>query len=217
VKSGQVCQWLIVLAVVMVAVPGAAASAPPGSADSAESGGVESLHNSYVYFNPSAGGDGCFARNLTQTFCVSAISYTTDWEYVYYLWMRFPVDWTINNVYLQGTPSCVNGGSFGSFSWWGPSANEVRITHTRYHANPSDTCAAYYCFQVTSGSSSPGSNLALASWYWSGTDDFAPPYHPCSFDGYTPSGQDACDEAIWAQAAIPSCPRIYLPLVLRGY
>jgi hypothetical protein len=212
-KTGKLCPWLIALALMLVAVPGAAVSAPPGP----EGDGVESLHDSYVYFDPLVGGNGCFMRNLSQTFCFSAISYTTDWEYVYYLWMRLPADWTVNNVYVQGTPYCVNGGTFGaSFDWWGPAANEVRITHTRYHKT-TDTCQAYYCFQVTSGSSTPSSNFALVSWYWSGTDDGSPPYHPCSADVYTPSGNPACDEAIWPQAVIQPCPRIYLPIVLRGY
>jgi hypothetical protein len=162
------------------------------------------------------GGDNCYIRTASQTFCFSAISSTTDWEYIYYLWMRFPADWTINHVYLQGTPSCTSGGSFGSFSWWGAAANEIRITHTRYHANPNDTCQAYYCFQVTSGSNSPGSNYAWESWYWSGTDDGGAPFHPCSGDGYTPTGQDACDEAIWPVGVIPRCPCVYLPAVLMN-
>jgi hypothetical protein len=175
----------------------------------------ESLHDSYVYFDSAVGGAACFLTGATQTFCFSAVSYTTDWEYVYYLWQRFPSDWTITNVYVQGTPYCVNGGTWGSFSWWGPSAREVRITHPRYHHNPSDTCQAYYCFEVTSGSKTPGSIYALESWYWSGTDDGAAPYHPCSSDGYTPSGQPACDEAIWSPAVIPPCPNLYLPMLRK--
>jgi hypothetical protein len=215
-KAGKPCQWLIVLAVILVAVPGAAASVPPGPYDSAESGGVESIHDSYLYFDWTVGGDNCPIRNASQTFCFTGTSFTDDWDYVYYLWMRFPTDWTIHDVYVQGTPSCTNGGTFADFSWWGMAANEVRITHVRYHQT-TDSCTAPYCFEVTSGSSSPGSNFALVSWYWISSGYGSPPFYPCSADGYTPAGQVACDEALWPQAAIPSCPRIYLPLVLRGY
>ena len=221
-KTVKLFQWIITLAIILVAVPGAAASVPQGPGDSARfqesSGGVESLHGSWAYFVAPSGYDGCFMGNLNQTLCFHAISETDDWDWVGFLWMRFPSDWTVNNVFvLPGTPSCDNGGTFGNFSWSTLGPNEVRIDHARYHANPSDRCQATYCFQVTSGSSTPGSSLASASWYWLGIGSGSPPYYPCSLDGYTPPQQPACDEAIYPPAEIPGCPRIHLPIVFRGH
>jgi hypothetical protein len=216
-KAGKVFQRLVTLALVLVALPGAAVSVPAGAGDPAESGRVESIHGSYVYFDRLAGGNECPIRNAAQIFCFTAVSFTDDWDYVYYLWMRFPADWTVNNVYVQGTPTCANGGTFGAFDWWGLADNEVRIEHIRYHADPSDSCQASYCFQVTSGSSTPGLNFALVSWYWVSSGYGSLPFCPCSSDGYTPIGQATCDEAAWPPAAIPPCPRVYLPLFLRGY
>lgn len=174
---------------------------------------LASLSGSYVYLNSVISVNDCFVRGATQTFCFQAISYTNDWDYVFYLWQRFPSDWVVNNVYVYDTPYCTSGGTFGTFSWDYVSLNEIRLTQTRYHANPSDVCTAYYCFVVTSGNPSPGISLAKASWYWTGSQYGNPPYYPCSSDGYTPSGQPACDEATTAPAFINACPSIYLPLL----
>lgn len=130
--------------------------------------------------------------------------------------MRFPDDWTVHDVYVQGTPSCQNGGTFDAFSWSTVGLNEVRIEHTRRHANPGDRCEAIYCFDVTSGSETPGRPYALISWYWTGDGTGDPPHYPCSNDGYTPPGQPACDETFWPPALIDPCPCIYLPRVVRG-
>jgi PKD repeat protein len=163
--------------------------------------GIESLSGSFVVFDPSVGGDTCFTPGASQTFCFRAESFTNDWEYVYNLWQRFPADWTVNNVYVQGTPYC-DSGSFGSFSWsFQTPPYEVNIAHSRYQ-DYTDHCVAYYCFEVTSGTGTPN---ALESWYWDGDGWGDPPHNPCSDDGYTPAGQNACDQATQPQASIPPC------------
>jgi hypothetical protein len=215
-KAGKLCRWPIILAAILVAVSGTALGAPSGPDGSMGSDGIESLHFSNVYWDWNSG-DKCPLRNTSQTFCFIATSYTDDWDYVFYLWMRFPADWTINDVYVQGAPYCDNGGTFESFSWSPVAANEVRIDHQRYHANPSDICFATYCFEVVSGSLTPGWAHAFVSWYWTGSGYGDPPYYPCSNDGYTPPGQPACDEMVEFPAAIPRCWRVYLPMALRGH
>jgi hypothetical protein len=170
-------------------------------------GGPLSISGSYVAFDPSVGGDTCYDPGTSQTFCFRAESYTDDWGYVLNLWQKFSTNWEVSNVYVQGVPSCTSGGSFGAFSWAYQLIpyelkNEINISHARYHANPSDHCTAYYCFDVTTGTGSPE---ALESWYWSGDDFGSPPYHPCSHDGYTPEGWAACDESIYSLADIPPC------------
>jgi len=214
----KLVRWIILavlLASALSAGPLAALAALP-AAPAELPGGPESIAGSYVYLNSVISPDDCFVRSHSQTFCFQAISYTDDWDYVYYLWQRFPDDWTVQNVYLQGTPYCVNGGTFEGFAWWAPASNEVRIQHVRYHANPSDTCSAYYCFEVTSGSPSPGGSYAAVSWYWISSVYGSPPYYPCSSDGYTPAGQQPCDESITPPAFIGRCPPvIYLPAVFK--
>jgi hypothetical protein len=211
-KTGKLFIWLIILTFIIIALTATAVSAPRGP----EGNGIESIHDSYVYFNPLPAGDSCSVRGSLQNFCFQAISYTTDWDFVSNLYMRLPADWDVEGFYVQGTPTCINGGTFGPASLWEAADNEVRINHVRYQANPSDTCQATYCLEVTSGSNTPGSIFAWASWYWVSSGYGSPPYHPCSSDGYTPTGQPACDEAIWSVAVIPSCPSIYLPFVNRG-
>ena len=195
---------------------GALPATPTVSA--APAGDPESISGSYVYFNSVISPDDCSIPGHSQTFCFQAISSTTDWDYVYYLWQRFPDDWTIHNVYVSGTPYCVNGGTFGSFGWSGVGTNVARLQHVRYHANPSDTCSAYYCFEVTSGSHSPGGYYAQVSWYWVSSVYGSPPYYPCSNDNYTPAGQEACDQASTAPAFVEQCTmRTYLPVVFRNW
>jgi hypothetical protein len=161
----------------------------------------ESLSGSFVTFDPSVGGDTCYIPGTAQTFCLRAESFTNDWEYVYNLWERFPSDWTVTNVYVQGTPSCTGGGSWGAFSWsFQTPPYEVNIAHPRYQAY-TDHCTAYYCFEVTSGTGTPD---ALVSWFWDGDGYGSPPHWPCSNDGYAPPGF-TCDQATQPQAAIPPC------------
>jgi hypothetical protein len=204
-------QRLIVLSLCLFATQGFAVRASSGPGVN----GIDSLSNSYVFFDPTANGEQYFLPGASQTFCFSAVSYTTDWEYVYYLYMRFPSGWAINTASISGTPSCLSGGTIGNtLLLWQISSNEARLSHPRYH-NISDTCQAFYCFSLVSGNSSPSSSNALISWYWSGTEDGSLPLHPCSSDGYTPAGQDACDQSIWPPAVILPASRMFLPIVKR--
>jgi hypothetical protein len=188
---------------------GAAPAEPAEPAKPArpEGSGIESLSGSFVAFDPSVGGAPCFITGATQTFCFEAHSFTNDWEYVYDLWTLFPADWTVLDVYVEGTPVC-SSGTWGSFSWaYGSGAYEVDIYHPRYQAT-TDDCVAYYCFEVDSGTGSPD---ALESWYWDGDGYGGTPHWPCSDDQYTPSGWPTCDEWVNPQAAIPECqPGLYL-------
>jgi len=162
----------------------------------------ESLTGSYVAFDPSVGGDICYMPGVPQTFCFIAYSYSPDWEYVYNVWEKFPTDWTVTNVYVQGTPTC-NVGTWGTFGWsFQTSPYEVNIAHARYQASGGDACTAYYCFEVVSGTGAPD---ALVSWFWDGDGYASTPHWPCSSDGYTPAGQSTCDEAVQPPAAIPPC------------
>lgn len=164
-----------------------------------EGGEIDTLSGSFVVFDPSAGGDPTYVPGTSQTFCFRAESFTDDWEYAFNLWERFPVDVTVNNVYVQGTPTCTSVGSFGTFSWsFLTSPYEVNLYHPRYHAY-ADHCTAIYCFEVTLG----GGSFAPVSWYWDGDGLNYTPHYPCSSDGYTPSGQDVCDEAVEPVAIIP--------------
>ena len=216
-KIVKLCQCLAALALVLAALPIVAVSARPEPGGSTESSGVNSLANSFVYGNPLVGGDECFLRNALQEFCFTAVPFTDDWDYVFYLWMRFPDDWIVHNVYVQGNPVCQNGGTFDTFSWSTLQAYEVRIDHTRYHANPSDRCDVDYCFQVTSGAPEAGVDYASVSWYWTSSGYGSPPYYPCSWDGYTPAGQPGCDEWTAPLAGVAKCSALYLPLVLRSF
>ena len=161
---------------------------------------VDLLSGSFVAFDPSVGGDTTYIPGMAQTFCFRAESYTSDWNYVYYLWEKFPADWTVTNAYVSGTPVCDSGAGWGTFSWsFVTNPYEVQISHARYQAT-TDHCVAYYCFDVVSGTGAPD---ALESWYWAGDDYGGVPHRPCSSDGYTPAGQTTCDEAINPPAAIP--------------
>ncbi|MFU8771790.1 MAG: carboxypeptidase regulatory-like domain-containing protein, partial [Anaerolineales bacterium] len=164
-------------------------------------GDISSLSGSIVTFDPSVGGDESYIPGTTQTFCFEAKSHSPDWEYALSVWQKFPSDWEISDVYVQGTPSCTSDGTWGTFSWsFLIAPYEVRIDHPRYHASGGDTCTAYYCFEVTT---SMAGIEAPVSWYWNGDNWGSPPYNPCSDDGYTPSGQPACDEAINPVAGVP--------------
>lgn len=175
---------------------------PAGAAPAAPA--PESLSGSFVAFDPASGGDACYAPGTSQTLCFSAETYTDDWEYAFDVWMRFPPDWSVSNVYVQGTPYCEVGGFSDpdDFAWAFVTAPyEVQITHTR-EMDAVDHCVAVYCFDVTAGTGDP---FALESWYWMGDGWGGPPNNPCSNDGYTPAGQVACDESILPQASVPPC------------
>ena len=154
-NASKLVMWVVTLVFGSVALLGAAIEPPPLPG----SNGIELVAGSYVYLNHAISPNDCSIRGATQTFCFQAISYTDDYDYIYYLWQRFPSDWTVNNVYVEDTPYCTSGGTFGAFDYWKASANEVRIAHIRYQANPSDSCTAYYCFDVTTGGHNPGSEL----------------------------------------------------------
>jgi uncharacterized repeat protein (TIGR01451 family) len=163
-------------------------------------GQTDSLSGSYVAFDPSVGGDSTYIPGLAQTFCFRAETYTSDYGYVYNLWLKFPTDWTVNNAYVTGTPVCDSGTSWGTFSWsFQTNPYEINISHARYQ-QPVDHCVAYYCVDVVSGTGTPD---ALESWYWAGDNFGSPPYHPCSSDVYTPVGQTTCDESVNPPADIP--------------
>lgn len=163
--------------------------------------GIGSLSGSHVVFDPSAGGDECYSPGTPQTFCFQSESFTSDWEYLYNNWIKFPSDWTVTNVYVQGTPTC-DLGTWGSFGWsFQTSPYEVNVAHPRYQSQ-TDHCVANYCVDVVpSGFADP----AEVSWYFDGDGYGAAPHNPCSSDGYTPAGQNACDEMINPVAEVPIC------------
>jgi uncharacterized repeat protein (TIGR01451 family) len=178
---------------------------PPAGPLARNGGQIDSLTGSFDVFDTSVGGDVCYTPGEAQTFCFRAETFSPDYAYAYNNWLKFPVGWDVDNAYVVGTPWCDNG-SWGSFSWTAPfNVNEINISHARYMGSGGAHCIAYYCVDVTTASA--GGN-ALESWYWAGDDYGGPPKHPCSSDGYTPAGQDACDEAINPPAAIPSCEPI---------
>ena len=161
--------------------------------------GIDSLSGSFVVFDPTLGGDEFYIPGTEQTFCFHTESFTNDWEYVYELFARFPTGWEVNNVTVVGTPSCTGGGYFDPMSWdYWDDTNEIDIYHPRWQST-TDHCMADYCIDVTSA---PGIN-APVSWYWTGDGYGGVPHHPCSDDGYTPSGYAACDEMINPVAEVP--------------
>ena len=163
--------------------------------------GTQSLTGSNVVFDPAAGGDAGYTPGVPATLCFTAHSYSPDWEYVYDLWTRFPTDWTVTDVYVQGTPYCAYG-AFSDFSWsFETSPYEVDIEHQRSQFNyPDENCVATYCMEVT-----PGSSAGNVSWYWDGDNWGNAPHHPCSSDVYTPASMVAvpCDEWVNPQASVP--------------
>ena len=181
---------------------GEEATAKSAAADAAD---PKSLTGSFVAFDPSVGGDACYTPGAAGTFCFIAHSYSPDWEYVYNVWAKLPADWTVTNVYVQGTPTCAHG-TFDTFSWsFETSPYEVNIAHSRYQYNyPDENCIAHYCFEVTAGA---GPADAATSWYWDGDGYNATPHHPCSGDQYTPASMSAepCDEWINPLATVPVC------------
>ena len=171
-------------------------------------GGIQSLSGSNVTFAPAAGGQSCYAPGVPQTLCFQSESYTNDYAYVYNNWLKFPSDWAVSNVYVQGTPVCDSGATFGTFSWSFQTASyEVNIAHNRYQ-NTTDHCVVNYCVDVIPAVNSDPANV---SWFFDGDDYGGVPHWPCSSDNYTPAGQPTCDEAINPPAAVPTCaPQVIL-------
>ncbi|MEW5765981.1 MAG: Kelch repeat-containing protein, partial [Acidobacteriota bacterium] len=217
---------LIVFMTVLLAVPWAVSAASPDSGavkaeactGAAPEGpgrdangvvSVNSLSGSAVIFSPGGSGAECFLASGSQTLCFQADSFTTDWEYVYTLWLRFPAGWTVTNVAVSGTPSC-NSGSWGTFSWslFNGTTNEVQINHSRYQAS-TDSCTATYCVTVTPGGT-PIAGDAQVSWYWDGDEYGGPPHWPCSSDLYTPAGMPACDQWTNPPSSVPPCTGVVL-------
>lgn len=162
---------------------------------------VKSLGGSFVVFDSAAGGQPCWVPSTTQTFCFRADSFTDDWEWVENLWLLLPSDWSVVDVAVVGSPFCTNG-SWDPFSWtFHTPSHEVNIEHRR-NMSGTDHCTAVYCANVMTGA---GGNDAQVSWYWDGDDFGDPPHWPCSDDGYTPSGQSACDDSALPRAVIPDC------------
>lgn len=164
-----------------------------------------SLTGSYVTFDPTMGGDQCFLPGQTINLVFKAESYSPDWEYVYTIWLDFPSDWVVNSASVVGTPYC-DAGTWGGFGYTVSPAHTLRINHTRYHANGGTTCYAYYMVNVTAGATE---NIAPVSWYWDGDGYGSNPHWPCSNNGYTPTGQDPCNEMIYPPAYVPSCTGVW--------
>ncbi len=178
--------------------------------EKAPAGQPKSLSGSYVAFDPSVGGETCYTPGAAGTFCFRAESLTTDWEYRYNVWQKFPADWNVSSVYVQGTPSCTGGGTWGTFSWsFETPPYEVNIYHPAYHAY-TDDCVGYYCFDATAGA---GPADAGVSWYWDGDGYNNVPHHPCSSDSYTPASMstEPCDEAVNPLATVPVCGAAGIP------
>ncbi len=166
--------------------------------------GIGSLSGSNVTFDPTAGGDTCYDPGIPQTFCFKSDSFTNDYEYVYNHWLKFPSDWVVSNVYVQGTPVC-DVGTWGSFSWtFQTSPYEVNLAHARYQST-ADHCVATYCVDVTPAGTAPN---AATSWFFDGDGYGTAPHNPCSSDGYTPAGQNPCDEMTNPVAAVPICEQV---------
>ncbi len=159
------------------------------------------LASSYVKFDNSVGGDACAVPGVSQTFCFEAYTASPDWESVSNVWFKFPSDWSIIDVYVQGTPDCDNG-TWGAFNWsFQTPPYEVNISHPRYQAQSGDQCTAYYCFETIPGEGKPSD----VSWYWDGDQSGGTPHWPCSADRYTPVGQQPCDEFVNTRARVAAC------------
>jgi hypothetical protein len=191
---------LLTLLLVIISIAAFAQGNKVTSVNPGATAGSRSLTGSYVAFDPSVGGELGYIAGGTQDLVFRTESYTPDWEYVYNLWLEFPDGWVVNSVSIFGTPTCTGGGSLGSFSFTllDP-PNAVNIYHPRYQAY-TDHCTVYYMVNVTAGSSA---GTAEVSWYWDGDGYNYTPHNPCSTDGYTPAGQNPCDEMINPQAMVP--------------
>lgn len=167
----------------------------PGDADT--EGFDRSISGSFVVFDPSKGGDGCFEARTEKTFCFRSETFSADEECVENSSLRFPSDWVITDVRIQGTPTC-DIGSFGSFSWnhVGSSSNEIKIYHLR-EQGVNDHCVATYCVDATQ---LVRETPAQVAWYFEGDAYGGDPHSACSFDGYY-----SCSEAVLPPAEIGLC------------
>jgi hypothetical protein len=182
--------------------PNAQAFTGAESSQDGNSGEILSLSGSRVKFDPSVGGASCYDPAIPQTFCFLSETFTTDWEYVFHNWLKFPESWEVSDVYIQGTPVCDNGGTWGTFSWEFETAPyEVKINHARYQSFD-EHCVATYCVDLIPAISS---NPASISWYFSGDGYGNEPHWPCSYEGYTPEGQEACDQMWYPPAYVSHC------------
>lgn len=193
---------------VLLLLPSSSSSAsltgdPPDAAPHGSRHIPAALSGSLVAFDPTPAGEACYRPQDQQTFCFQADTFSEDddWVTVHDLYLRFPADWHVEDVYVHGDPACTTGANWGGFSWsYQVSPYEVRLNHPR-NMYPVDECTAYYCFDVWTGSAD---GAAVESWYWYSEGGDAP-HFPCSSDGYTPAGQPACDEALEPAAEIPAC------------
>lgn len=165
------------------------------------SGQIQSLSGSYVVFDPSYGGDDEYIPGTTQTLCFRSESYTTDYEYVYSNWLKFPSTWNVTDVtVVGGTPACDSGASWGTFAWaYQTSPYEVRIDHPRYQQT-TDHCVAAYCVEVTS---SYAGDPAPVSWYFPAMDMAARRIIPAAWT------------AILLQDRMPAMRARFLPRMCR--
>ncbi len=175
-----------------------AADEPGASTDRAPAG-IESLSGSLLAFdNGDQGYDFCAAPGTTQTFCFWAEVYTPDWTYAYDPFLSFPSDWVVLNAWDNGPDYCDSGSwtFYGWGNWDGPWEMYFDLS---VYTSSVDHCYTYLCAEVITGS------VGDASWYWDSDEYGAAPNHPCSDDGYTPTGMPACDEMVNPVASIPPC------------
>ncbi len=166
-----------------------------------------SLSGSYVQHDCG----NSYIEGDTQTFCFDAHSFTDDGEVVQFLWLRFPDDWLIHDVWDNGPDECDEPSStWGSFSWAYHAGNtwEVQITHQR-NQGYLDHCWTSYCVTAESGFASGPANV---SWYWADASQQGnPPHYPGSNDSYTPAGWFAADEQALPTAQVDhDSPRVLL-------
>jgi hypothetical protein len=163
--------------------------------------GIESLAGSNVVFDPTAGGAAGYAPGAPTTLCFESNVYSSGWEYLFYTWLKFPMDWTISDIYLVGTPTCDVGFWLDTpVFYWETEPYEIDIYHVAATDGGGDHCVAEYCVDVT-----PGASAGLVSWYFDGDNWGTEPHNPCSSDVYTPGSMAAypCDEWVNPQASIP--------------
>ena len=162
--------------------------------------GVQSLSGSNVVFDPTAGGAAGFVPGVPTTLCFESNIYTDDFAWSYDTWLKFPSDWSIDSVALEGTPTCDSGSWSSTFqTYWETEPYEIDIYHSAY-MDEVDHCVAQYCVDVI-----PGESAGLVSWYYDGDGYAFTPHNPCSSDVYTPASMSAspCDESVNPQASIP--------------
>lgn len=213
-KFIKLSQRLVLLSLILLSLQGISVNASPGPVTDS----LDSLSNSNVTFDLNHGGDACYVRGNTQYFCFAAVSATTDGENATDVYLRFGAGWIINYGYRAGSHFCLQGGDLddASFSATVDPYNLVKFHHIRWHHVPGDTCTAYYCVNVTSSGALPAPAVSWVSWYWTGSGLGISPHHPCSTDGYTPPGQEACDQSVNNLAEIPACNLDFIPISLYG-